>query len=253
VRSAHSIARTFAIATIAACWLCIAPAPHVRAQTDDTVPTDSDIANAIEKLKADPNLAQERKTRTLRWAGEDKPRERSSFGRWITNFFVWLGQLSRVLIWVVGGLLAIGLAIFLYRLFRSIEIGDLKKAEAVPTHVRDLDIRPESLPDDIGAAALELWQRGEHRAALALLYRGLLSRLAHVHQVPIRDSTTEGDCLALAAKHLQAERKDYVARLIRVWQRAIYGGRDAQTEEVQALCADFASALAPTAPAGQPS
>jgi hypothetical protein len=73
-----------------------------------------------------------------------------------------------------------------------------------------------------------------------------------VHQVPIRDSTTEGDCLALAGKHLQAQRSDYVARLIRVWQRATYGGRDAQTEEVQALCADFANALAPAAPAGPP-
>ena len=41
-----------------------------------------------------------------------------------------------------------------------------------PSHVRDLDIRPESLPDDVGAAALALWQRGEQRAALALLYRG---------------------------------------------------------------------------------
>ena len=73
-------------------------------------------------------------------------------------------------------------------------------AFVAPTHVRDLDIRPESLPDDIGAAARALWDRGEHRAALALLYRGLLSRLAHVHRLPIRDSSTEGDCLALAAR-----------------------------------------------------
>ena len=57
---------------------------------------------------------------------------------------------------------------------------------------------------DIGAAARVLWDRGDHRAALALLYRGMLSRLAHVHRIPIRDSSTEGDCLALAASHLTA-------------------------------------------------
>ena len=56
-----------------------------------------------------------------------------------------------------------------------------------------------------GCAAL--WDRGDHRAALALLYRGLLSRLVHVHRVPIRDSSTEGDCLALAARCLTPRRQ----------------------------------------------
>jgi hypothetical protein len=225
-------------------------APVHVALAQSVGPTDSEIQAAVERVKADPNLSQERKTRTLRWKEDNERRESSSFGQWIANFFVWLGQLSRVLVWVVGGLLALALIVALYRMVRHIDARAIQKVDIVPTHVRDLDIRPESLPDDIGAAALEMWQRGEHRAALALLYRGLLSRLAHTHQVPIRDSTTEGDCIALAAKHLQAERKDYVTRLIRVWQRATYGGRDPQTEEVQSLCAEFAQALEPRPGAG---
>ncbi len=250
MRSRNSVVQRWAIAAVAAC--CLGGAiRNAHSQSEDGAPTEAEIASAIEVLKADPNLSQERKTRTLRWAGKDEPRKTSSFARWVMNFFVWLGQLSRVLMWVIGALLALGLLAFLFRLFRNIEARDLRRAEAVPTHVRDLDIRPESLPDDIGAAALDLWQRGEHRSALALLYRGLLSRLAHVHAVPIRDSTTEGDCLALAAKHLQGERKDYVARLIGIWQRATYGGRDAQTDEVRALCEGFAGALAPVANSGQ--
>jgi hypothetical protein len=113
-----------------------------------------------------------------------------------------------------------------------------------PSFVRDLDIRPESLPNDIGGAARQLWDSGEHRAALALLYRGLLSRLVHVHRVPIKDSSTEGDCLALASAHLKdEERKVYVASLVRLWQRAVYGGEDVSTESVYALCAGFAGAL----------
>lgn len=230
-------------AFVVAAWLSVAPAHVALAQSADTHPTESEVRAAVDRVKADPNLSQERKTRTLRWKDDDDRRERSSFGRWIADFFVWLGQLSRVLMWVVGGLLAIALGVALYRMIRNIEAREISKIDVVPTHVRDLDIRPESLPDDIGAAATALWQRGEHRAALALLYRGLLSRLAHTHRVPIRDSTTEGDCIALAAKYLQADRKDYVTRLIRVWQRATYGGRDAQADEVQALCAEFAPAL----------
>ena len=113
-----------------------------------------------------------------------------------------------------------------------------------PSFVRDLDIRPESLPADIGAAARQLWDSGEHRPALALLYRGLLSRLVHVHMVPIKDSSTEGDCLALANRHLKdEERKVYVASLVRLWQRAVDGGEDDPTESVHALCDGFARSL----------
>jgi len=248
VRFRSSALHTFLVACAVGAWLCAAPLHVVLGQ--DLAPTDSEIQAAVERVKADPNLSQERKTRTLRWKDDNERRERSSFAEWIANFFVWLGQLSRVLVWVVGGLLAIALLVVLYRMVRHIEAREIKKVDIVPTHVRDLDIRPESLPEDIGAAALALWQRGEHRAALALLYRGLLSRLAHTHQVPIRDSTTEGDCIALAGKHLQVERKDYVTRLIRVWQRATYGGREAETQEVQALCAEFSRALEAQTTAG---
>jgi hypothetical protein len=233
--------RSTAIAAIVACWLIVTPVNSVSAQAQ---PSESEIASAIEKIKADPNLSQERKTRTLRWKGENKsPKTSSGFGRWIRNFFAWLGQLSRVLVWVLGGLLAIALITFIVRMFKNVDMQVQGKADLVPTHVRDLDIRPESLPDDIGAAALALWQSEQHRAALALLYRGLLSRLAHVHQVPIRDSTTEGDCVALAAQHLEDERRQYVEQLIRVWQRATYGGREPETLDVQTLCTHFAQAL----------
>ena len=251
MRSRNSRARAFGLVCIAAVWLSVAPATPSYAQSS---PDEREIAVAIEKVKADPNLAQERKQRTLRWKGKDdsKPRAQSNgFGRWIMNFFVWLGQLSRVLMWVIGGLLAIALIALLVRMFAKVERGATKQATAAPTHVRDLDIRPESLPDDIGAAAMGLWERGEHRAALALLYRGLLSRLAHVHRVPIRDSTTEGDCIALAEEHLSVDRKRYVTHLIQVWTRAVYGGRDPVDDEVQTLCSGFATALAPQA--GTPS
>ena len=58
-------------------------------------------------------------------------------------------------------------------------------AESAVSHVRDLDVRPESLPDDVGAAAWALWQAGKVPAALSLLYRGALSRLIHRFEVPI--------------------------------------------------------------------
>jgi hypothetical protein len=104
-----------------ACWLGVASFSDVRGQTDAVeaagTPTDSEVSTAIETLKADPDLSQERKTKSLRWSGDDddKPREREGFSRWLSNFFAWVGQLSRVLIWCAFGVLAIVLATSLYR------------------------------------------------------------------------------------------------------------------------------------------
>jgi hypothetical protein len=71
----------------------------------------------------------------------------------------------------------------------------------------------------------------------------LLSRLAHVHRLAIRDSTTEGDCLALAAQHMDERRHAYTTQLVRTWQRAVYGGADADDATVYAICDAFGSML----------
>jgi hypothetical protein len=97
-----------------------------------------------------------------------------------------------------------------------------------------------------------LWDRGDHRLALALLYRGLLSRLAHVHHVPIRDASTEGDCLALAVRHVPVRMYDYASRLVHTWQRYVYGRFDVQAESVYRLCDEFTAELDLSAGADSP-
>ena len=208
-------------------------------------PTRAEVAAAVAKLKADPNLGAPKSTRKLvRNSKADTAAAQASpsWLHWIGDAFTWLAGTARALLWVGGILLAGVLGLYIKRFIESRGERSVPLRLSTPTHVRDLDIRPESLPDDIGGAALELWERGEHRAALALLYRGLLSRLAHVHNIPIRDSSTEGDCLTLAAAHLPAARSTYVGRLIRTWQRAVYGNVEPSSEEFHALCAGFAAA-----------
>jgi len=148
-----------------------------------------------------------------------------------------------VLVWVTVALLTGLLVVFVLRLIkeRSPSMGPGRKI--IPTHVQDLDIRPESLPDNIGSAARALWDGGDQRAALSLLYRGLLSRLVHVHNIPIRDSSTEGDTLELTATRMREDKRDYVTRLIRVWQHAVYGGRAPDSGALHGLCDEFAPAL----------
>jgi hypothetical protein len=211
-----------------------------------------EIDQAVETVKKDPNLASEKTVKTLHWdARKDvkkKPREPSewpSWLGWLGDLFAWIGAASQMLMWLIIATLVALLAWFVVKILAAQRFRPAGTGFIPPTHVQDLDIRPESLPDDIGAAARMLWDRGDHRAALALLYRGLLSRLAHTFQVPIRDSSTEGDCLVLAGRKLEAGRLDYATRLVRTWQRAIYGGIDAETHLVHELCAQFDIHLSP--------
>jgi hypothetical protein len=37
----------------------------------------------------------------------------------------------------------------------------------------------------------------------------------------------------------------YASRLVRVWQRAVYGGTEPAADEVRALCAGFSAAIDP--------
>jgi hypothetical protein len=223
----------------------------------DAAPSPPEIARALDTVRADPNLSPERTIKTLRWkskppAGQTRmPGWLSGILRvfsWIRGLFAWIAESARVLVWCAAALLAGLVAVYVIRIARTRLARAADEMTTVPTHVRDLDIRPQALPDDIGAEARQLWDRGEQRAALALLYRGMLSRLVHVHGVPIRDSSTEGDCLELATARLPPERSEYLSRLVRVWQGYGYGRESVETAAVDRLCDEFTSALRPTSP-----
>jgi hypothetical protein len=245
-----SLVITLLLAPMASAVAVPAPtADHAIAQA----PTDSEVASAVRRLKADPNIATERRVRALRWVEEEEqaPEHTPDWVSWMRDLFGWIAEAARTLVWITCALAAGLLSLYLLRVVRARLEREQAAGGRAPTHVRDLDIRPESLPHDIGAAAQDLWSRGERRAALALLYRGCLSRLAHFHGVPIAHSTTEGECIRLAARHLSAERASYVEQLIRTWQRAVYGGVEPAADAVARLCGGFAAALdAPQASEG---
>lgn len=207
------------------------------------VPTREQVNAELEKLRADPDLAGTQKQKTLRFKDQkpDKKEKKYPGGlpAWLRDFALWITNAGRVMVWMLAAL-AVALFIVGLRHWVRVRAGAVKGPRAaLPSHVRDLDIRPESLPEQIGAAAAALWQRGEQRAALSLLYRGALSRLVHQHAVPIRAASTEGECLALAAARLAPERSAFFGRLVRAWQGAVYGAHLPEASSVLALCADF--------------
>ena len=243
------LAPKIALAALALAPLTCVAQPDAPFVAAGEAPTRPQVEKALEKVADDPNLAKVRTVNMLKWKEPEPVTDEpqwwkwvNGIARWFRGLFEWIAVSGRLLVWALAALAIALLAFFVWRLIRERGLPSVPKKFVAPSHVRDLDIRPESLPDDVGAAALALWERGEQRAALALLYRGMLSRLAHVHRVPIRDSSTEGDCVALASAQIP-DRSEYVRRLVRVWQRLGYGHEDVDGEVVHGLCDEFDGAL----------
>ena len=206
---------------------------------------ENHVAKALATVRSDPNLGGERTMKMLRWRQQQrKANANPGWLSWVVGLFAWLMQSARYLMWVGVAVLAGWLGAYLWRALRSRDAA-AEQADAFvpPTHVRNLDIRPESLPPNVGAAARKLWDRGDHRDALSLLYRGLLSRLTHVHRVPIVDSSTEGDCLVLLSGRVSPRTGEYATQLVDAWRTFVYGGAPAPRPAVHALCDGFAGAL----------
>ena len=219
-------------------------------------PRAARIEAAVDKLRADPLLSGKHTEHRLRWKDDDEPETKKkkdevdpSFFKWLAEFARFVNDTSRFLLW---GIVAVLVALALVSVRHVVQLRAFRRAKAAQavSHVRDLDVRPESLPDDVGAAAWALWQSGQVPAALSLLYRGALSRMIHRFQVPITASATEGECLELARGRLEATALRYVTQVVRAWEANIYGGRTLSLAMGEALCTGFGQRLDTSAPVG---
>ncbi|MFT3905513.1 MAG: hypothetical protein QM718_04325 [Steroidobacteraceae bacterium] len=244
--------RSFAavVVLLGALWLGALAVPAACAAPA----SESQIEAAIEKLRADPQLGGERQRTVLRWKSDETPARANTDNSWLMSLLAWIGELSAViatgsrliLIALVIVLIAF-VAVIVLRWWRARQRRLPVTPVAAGVIVQGLDTRPESLPQDIGTAALQLWQEGAARAAAQLLYRGLLSRLLHEHRLAIDASTTEGECLGLLQAQSNGTLRSYGRQLIGVWQAMAYAARRPDDAGFAALCQQFDAALAPDA------
>ncbi len=201
----------------------------------------AEIHAAAAKLRADPNLGGEKTVRTLRW-NEQQEARLSTAPMWLTGLVDFLAQSLSVLLWIVGAIAAAIAVVWLTRLLRR-RVPGVATIEPRVISVRGLDIRPESLPPDIGAAALELLDKAGEREALSLLYRGALSCAVHRHHIAIGASTTEGEALRAVNATLDPGGAAYFADLVGLWQRVVYAHERVMREPIARLCSGFRASL----------
>ncbi|MFV2030989.1 MAG: DUF4129 domain-containing protein [Gammaproteobacteria bacterium] len=142
--------------------------------------------------------------------------------------------------WLKIALIALAILLAIYLLYRY--RGSLarrkgkQKIDSAPELMFGLDVRPESLPDDVPAQAMELWRGGQHRDALGLLYRASLSRLIEQYAVAFKSSHTESECAALVRAQGIDSLSQYFAGLTRIWCHLAYGHESPEKGTMQELC-----------------
>lgn len=145
------------------------------------------------------------------------------------------------LLWIL--MWAGGIAIFLWLLYKIITSlnwgsgrGGSSERGPPPVEVMGLDVRPESLPEDLAAEAWRKWLSGDAAGCLGLLYRGSLAFLIHEKTLDIRRSFTESDCLRLVGSTCEASMSRYFGGLTSTWQSCAYAHRLPVESTAKQLC-----------------
>jgi len=213
--------------------------PGSQTQTGGPVaPPRSEAKQQILEVLKDPQF-QQFQTRTLIEPLQKKPADKA---QWDTSgfgsFMQLVAEILRGLVWVlVGGVL-------LYALYWVLRKLNWIRAPArsewtPPSTLFGLDVRPESLPKDVAAAAALLARSGNLIGALSLLYRGTLVALLHRDQIELVSGDTEVDCLIKTRGRLAAPTYAYLSRLLSVWEAAAYAHRMPPQPEVEQLASEW--------------
>ncbi len=116
-----------------------------------------------------------------------------------------------------------------------------KRSAAAAMRVED-DAVPETLPDDVVAAARALFARGAVRAAMSLLYRGACAGLPLRAGVTLTPGATEAEIL----RHVRAIEnrtvRDALVDVVRSWQHTAYAADLPDAEGFEAIAARYAAA-----------
>jgi hypothetical protein len=164
---------------------------------------------------------------------------------WLTRFFKgligllrsirdainkWAGSMAtlfEILMWMLlvgGGLWFIYRYTRISRLFSGSGAGSGRVNRPVQV-LFGMAVAPESLPDDMAGKCRELLTEGNQRQALALLYRGTLSRLLNDYGMHVPGGATENECDRLVTVHRPAPEATFFSRLNTCWLDTAYGHR----------------------------
>ncbi len=203
-------------------------------------PTKETAQQQIQEILKDEVFGQEETHKVWREIeSDDQPEDIGDFDLdWLQKIAEAIAFIGEFILWVIIGALVLWI-VYLYpkwtQWFGIKSITPRKKYRA-PETLFGLDVRPESLPDDIGAEAWRLCQDNQMRAALSLLYRASLVTLMNQHKLEFHKGATEGECLKIVQQTQLQELGNYFYRLTVIWKAMAYGHQAPSLDDMQSLC-----------------
>ena len=256
--AARGAATAAMLALVVAAGVLMAPAPVLAAYAtppstarspDSAAPRAGDplpfprgaIKRELAQVLADPVFGhKETRTRWVPRARDDKATGPDRLSAWlerIARIMDALARPARIAVWVV---IAVAIGALVYVLVRYRERWlPARIRRAVPATVFGLDVRAQSLPADVAAAARAALAQGDVAGALGLLYRGALFALIHFAAVDFHAGDTERDCWRRAAPALAGDAGRYFRSLLDAWLRTAYAHRAPPHDELARLCDEW--------------
>jgi hypothetical protein len=227
---------------LAVLWLGLVAVPAPAWAADS--PSPAQLKQRITGILKQPEFATEKTERQWQYLGKPappKPASDPAWQKWLENIIPGLARVVEIALWLVLALVIGWLWLKRAYWLKWFAVPRKVPAYAAPAMLFGLDILPQSLPDDIPAAARQRWQSGEPRAALSLLYRGALAHwLTHGTARPGSDAT-EGDCLRLFSASASPAAAAYFSALTQAWQQVAYADRPPAADSLRQLCDHWAA------------
>ena len=215
----------------------IVPHSDVHAATPE--PRGTPAERGVREVLADKVFGHQVPSRSLKYVGpewkSEGPKKEWNWD-WAQRLAEFFAAAARFVAWTAAALVV---AFALYYLARYVRMRrGAGNRGARPDFLFGLDVRPESLPDDVGAAAADLARRGAARNALSLLYRGALVRFMD-EGLELQQGDTEGDCVRRVEAFAAPKRRVYFMRLVLAWQALAYAHRPIDGEALIALSREW--------------
>ncbi len=221
-----------------------------------TVLTSESSKKRIEKVLEGDAFHQKHTSSTWQRKDATKKDTDNEPPKWLQNLFEHMSSAAKAIralgavIEVAFWLAIAGLVVYLIYRYRK-EIQSMsrffrkqKKKTEAPKVLFGLDVTEENLPENVLNEVRALWESGQKRNAISLLYRASLSKLIHEHACPFQSSDTESECVEKVSALGLEKTSSFLSMLTEVWQSIAYGHLDVSSDRFVELCDRWEEVLA---------
>jgi hypothetical protein len=221
----------------------VAVAPAAKDESSEAQTPETGASEAAQRVLEGKEFGEYQKSWEIKyvgptWSQEKKPKKKTDL-KWLAAIAEFFAKSARVIAWIGGTLLVLFL-IYLIARHVGLQGWRLGKSRDAPQVLFGLDVRPESLPDSVPAAARNLLAAGDTRGAVSLLYRGALVSLIQDGRIDIARGDTELELVGRVRRAHGNEadgdaKAGYFAALISIWQRVAYARQTLHPSEITPL------------------